>query len=577
MRNVSVWIGMVTLFLASLQNGRAEAVITAQDYAVDSDVVLESVLKEVKSLPRDTVNLIGDAVKMVSDETITSAKGIAAVFKSDPVVKVEQRAALQTARAWNSASDILFRSYKISDLVGSELARGSDFECGTSVDVSGFFAGVKFPKGTMAKYRPDFKKLLVRQTLENILSIESVLAEQNNAQRELMGKQIEIQAKFIEVSQNTLEELGFNWRFDSKYGAGAKLFENLILPAGQDIMSAGLRTATQALGTKAGAGALLLQKTSGSLQWSLIINALEQSEDSDVLSAPRLTTLDGKTASIWVGEQRMIPTEFEARSQNTSVFVEHSGWESELVGVQLEVTPELLEEGLINLELKPRVMDFLGYDTYQVTPTGRYGPDGNSASMIIWARGRTGIIGKTGRYPIVSRLADGTQNALGKLYSAVLGNTVYARPADSAAANGSSAFYYDWDYTNLSDINDHTVTGGLYKGPTYGYYSSYQKALHETDGLPVPSLKGTLPYFRLREMETSVTISDGSTLGMGGLIYDKLETYRDKVPVLGSIPLLGRLFRSEGERSIKRNLMIFVTATQVDVNGRKASDLAMKR
>ena len=47
-----------------------------------------------------------------------------------------------------------------------------------------------------------------------------------------------------------------------------------------------------------------------------------------------------------------------------------------------------------------------------------------------------------------------------------------------------------------------------------------------------------MPYYRLREMETQLTVADGSTIGMGGLIYDKLETFRDKVPVLGSIPLI---------------------------------------
>jgi general secretion pathway protein D len=78
-------------------------------------------------------------------------------------------------------------------------------------------------------------------------------------------------------------------------------------------------------------------------------------------------------------------------------------------------------------------------------------------------------------------------------------------------------------------------------------------------------------------MTTLVTVADGSTVGMGGLIYDKMETYKDKVPVLGSIPLIGRLFRSEGEKTIKRNLMIFVTATEVDVNGRRSADLAMKK
>jgi len=74
-----------------------------------------------------------------------------------------------------------------------------------------------------------------------------------------------------------------------------------------------------------------------------------------------------------------------------------------------------------------------------------------------------------------------------------------------------------------------------------------------------------------------VTVADGSTVGMGGLIYDKLETFRDKVPVLGSIPFIGRLFRSEGEKSIKRNLMIFVTATQVDVDGRRSADVVLNK
>jgi general secretion pathway protein D len=95
--------------------------------------------------------------------------------------------------------------------------------------------------------------------------------------------------------------------------------------------------------------------------------------------------------------------------------------------------------------------------------------------------------------------------------------------------------------------------------------------------LPVPALQAHLPYYRLREITTEVTVEDGSTVAMGGLIYDKTETFKDKVPVLGSIPLIGRLFRSEGEKSVKRNLMIFVTATQVDVNGRKASDMALNK
>jgi general secretion pathway protein D len=77
-----------------------------------------------------------------------------------------------------------------------------------------------------------------------------------------------------------------------------------------------------------------------------------------------------------------------------------------------------------------------------------------------------------------------------------------------------------------------------------------------------------LPIFKRREIKTDVTIADGATMGMGGLINEKVEKYEDKVPVLGSIPLIGRLFRNEGERSVKRNLMIFVTAKKVEPTGR---------
>jgi general secretion pathway protein D len=58
---------------------------------------------------------------------------------------------------------------------------------------------------------------------------------------------------------------------------------------------------------------------------------------------------------------------------------------------------------------------------------------------------------------------------------------------------------------------------------------------------------------------------------MGGLIKEQLETFKDSVPILGKIPLIGRLFRSEGERNTKRNLLIFVTASQVNASGYKKS------
>jgi general secretion pathway protein D len=54
---------------------------------------------------------------------------------------------------------------------------------------------------------------------------------------------------------------------------------------------------------------------------------------------------------------------------------------------------------------------------------------------------------------------------------------------------------------------------------------------------------------------------------MGGLTREEVRRVNDKVPVLGDIPYLGRAFRSKGEASQKRNLLVFVTANLVSPGG----------
>jgi len=68
------------------------------------------------------------------------------------------------------------------------------------------------------------------------------------------------------------------------------------------------------------------------------------------------------------------------------------------------------------------------------------------------------------------------------------------------------------------------------------------------------------PVFNTRRIVTKIQIRDGATVVLGGLIREDLQTINDKVPVLGDLPLIGRLFQSKAVQSIKRNLIVFVTA-----------------
>ncbi|UTA47886.1 type II secretion system secretin GspD [Simiduia sp. 21SJ11W-1] len=64
-----------------------------------------------------------------------------------------------------------------------------------------------------------------------------------------------------------------------------------------------------------------------------------------------------------------------------------------------------------------------------------------------------------------------------------------------------------------------------------------------------------------RTIETRILAADGEIVVLGGLMKDDLQTGEQKVPLLGDVPLLGRLFRSNSTKVVKSNLMVFIRAT----------------
>lgn len=78
-----------------------------------------------------------------------------------------------------------------------------------------------------------------------------------------------------------------------------------------------------------------------------------------------------------------------------------------------------------------------------------------------------------------------------------------------------------------------------------------------------------LPHFRVRQVTTSVVVWDGQTVVLGGLIAENVTKLKDKVPMLGDLPVVGRFFRSESSQTKKKNLMIFVTPTIIDPAGNR--------
>jgi type II secretory pathway component GspD/PulD (secretin) len=72
-----------------------------------------------------------------------------------------------------------------------------------------------------------------------------------------------------------------------------------------------------------------------------------------------------------------------------------------------------------------------------------------------------------------------------------------------------------------------------------------------------------VPIFATRSLDTRVMIPSGNTLVMGGLISDSVSESNVKVPLLGDIPFMGRLFRQDRKSREQGNLIVFITPTIV--------------
>jgi general secretion pathway protein D len=85
--------------------------------------------------------------------------------------------------------------------------------------------------------------------------------------------------------------------------------------------------------------------------------------------------------------------------------------------------------------------------------------------------------------------------------------------------------------------------------------------------IPVSAAPFLVPIFSKKSLQSRVRLLDGETVGMGGLISESVQLVDDKVPLLGDIPIMGRLFRSEASQKIKSNLVIFCTLRIINPDG----------
>jgi general secretion pathway protein D len=380
--------------------------------------------------------------------------------------------------------------------------------------------GVQFAGASSAIYIVRSSRLIVRNTQDQLDLVDTIIETGGRGQG---PTQVEIEAKFVEVTQQNLKELSFDWTVGAfnlgsnknVFGAGGTpgtspalnpLDFPFIAPGNQIVgtnpLTAGNRSGGNAISANAidsllfgAAGATSLAPAIGAVagvftdpQFQVVIRALNQKKGVDLLSAPRVTTKSGQRAVIEIIREFRYPTEFDPPQIPTNVGGTTTGggligggssssfpvtpttptaFETRNTGVTLEVEPVVGPDGYtIDLNLVPQVVEFEGFINYG-SP-----------------------INSTGTSP------------LGLPTTSVLTDNV---------------------------INQ--------------------------------------PIFSTRKVTTSVSVFDGSTVMLGGLIREDVQKVEDKVPFFGDIPILGRLFRSSVDQHLKRNLVIFVSARLINPAG----------
>ena len=399
--------------------------------------------------------------------------------------------------------------------------------------------GVPFEGDARIVYLPTIGKLRVTNTAQNLAIFEGILEELN-----VTPYQIEVEARFVEVSQEDLNSLGFEWQLNSDIvgtiGSGIDWADSAITgnpsggsgaggigATGDHVFRPGSISGTgdgnvavhggsfnngmRFLGDSSTyanrinlSGATLAPNDEflgfsavfGKMDVSLILHMLAQRTDTDMLSSPKVLARPNEEALIRVVTEWIYPTEFDVteldndddnNDNNNNWGIGNGGTTVQAPPVKFAVEPQSFEKQDVGVSL-------------QVIP--QVSQEGQMINLTVAPK-------------VVEYLGD-------------------------------------FEYGMQVPYVQYGMTGGVVTSAEVEYYQ-----------VSMPQ-----PMFHFREINTSLSVYNGSTVVMGGLITENRNSFEDKIPILGDLPFIGFLFRSTGEYSEKRNLLVFLTARLVDPAGR---------
>ena len=367
--------------------------------------------------------------------------------------------------------------------------------------------GVPFGQGSSITYDKRASKLIVRNTLENLRRLDELIRQLDAIQTPL----VMVEIKGIEISETDMQELGFDWSMDVvSRNMSFDSDGNVSLAAGAD------------KGWAFGQGANRLQNTRGMTSndalWGIntaVINKL------NIFPA-----IFGRQSIFGSDVPFNLYLTINALSQNSKTetlsapkVMTTSGNKASVQMVKSYWFPTDWEEYEIDdddngVSITIPTPDFEEFDdigiSFDVTPV--VNPDNYTITLDVNPVFRN-FIGKD-EYPIV-----------------VTGEITR--------------------YVNSTDENGLPIPGML-----------TLERVEESMTFNV-----WMPMISSRKLRVNVTVYDGETIVLGGMIDSAVNKRTDKWPILGDLPFIGRFFTTQAEDTVRNNLLLFVTTRLVNNDG----------
>jgi len=289
---------------------------------------------------------------------------------------------------------------------------------------------------TVITYHEKTNSIIISSEQNNINNVKNLISK-----LDIRRAQVLVEAIIVELSETAANKLGVESVFSGANSqeipvgmtrlnsGGPDLVSIIASGSDQDnaaLSSSAVASILNSKGLVAGIGDL----TSGEDNFAVLINAIQEDQNSNILSKPSILAMDNETAKSSDGQEIPVTTGESLGSNNSNPFRTTSRQE---VGISLEVTPQINEGNSVLLDIKIEV---------------------------------SGVAG------VVSSGVDLITNK--------------------------------------------------------------------------------------RTIETTALVENNEIMVLGGLIDEDLQENVNKVPILGSIPLFGRLFQSSSDSTVKRNLMVFI-------------------